>query len=297
MEKEALNVLPSDMLYSNILECASMNLMLVDLNSNLVIYANKACEATYGYSAEEFIGMTIANFSCNDNNKIQREIQRVIKRAPEIYRVLVMHRHQSGRQFPVEVLAKLIVINSRRYILYQTTDITRHTKLQGRINNIIRYLSTHAYRDYLTGAYNRAYLYNVYLPRLIGCNIGVLIIDIDHFKTINDKYGHEGGDLVLSTTVRLIRAALRQKGKIFRFGGDEFIIIVRDMEMPEMKMIIQKIKEVIDTTPILYNQGRIVCSISVGKAKGYVVENNDLDKLIKMADGEMVKSKSLRPIL
>lgn len=297
MDDAIVNDRPSTLFYCKILEFASTNLMLIDLNSNLVVYANKTCEAAYGYLSEEFIGMTIDQFSMTDNNKIQREIQKVIKKAPEAHRILAIHRHKTGRQFPVEIMIKLVVINGRRYLLYQSTDITRHTKLQGRISNLIKYLSNHAYRDYLTGVYNRAYLYNVYLSRVIGCKIGVLVLDIDRFKLINERYGHEGGDIVLQSVAKLIGASLRPKDKIFRYGGDEFVAILRDIDTAEIDQVAQKMSELIAKTSILCNNGKVCCTVSIGKAKGYIVENNDLEDLIRAADSELMKIKSLRPKL
>lgn len=295
MNGDTINVPSSDMFFGEILDLTHDCLLLTDLNSNLIVYANKACEVSYGYDREEFIGMPLTQLSTGDPTKILRNIQSIIKKAPESQRFLMMHIRKNGREFPVEVIARLIIINGRRYILSHNTDITRNTKLQGKLANLIRHLSSQAYRDYLTGAYNRAYLYDVYLPRLIGCNIGVLVIDVDRFKAVNELYGHEGGDLVLKMIVTFISASLRRRDKVFRYGGDEFVVIIRDANSTEINVIVQRITDTIAGTPIMYNQSKISCSVSIGTAKGYIVENGDLDTLIRAADDELFKAKSLRP--
>jgi diguanylate cyclase (GGDEF)-like protein len=86
-------------------------------------------------------------------------------------------------------------------------------------------------RDPLTGLYNRRYLEETMgreLPRArrLGESVGVIVLDIDHFKLLNDTYGHDAGDLVLERTGELLRAATRDSDIACRFGGEEFAVIL-----------------------------------------------------------------------
>lgn len=288
------NIPSSALFYSEILDLTHDCLLLTDLNTGLIVYANKACETTYGYSQEEFIGMPISQISADNQTKQTKYFQKIIKKAPLSQRILTIHKRKNGRQFPVEVIAKLIEINGRRYLLSHNTDITRNNKLQSRINNIIRNLSQQAYRDYLTGAYNRAYLYNVCLPRLIGYKIGLLVIDVDRFKGINERYGHEGGDIVLQMIAKFISSSLRRRDKVFRYGGDEFVVILTNPDCAELEVVAKRIADIVASTPIMYNQGKVLCTVNIGKAKGFIVEDDDLDKLIRVADNELMAIKNCR---
>ena len=86
-------------------------------------------------------------------------------------------------------------------------------------------------RDPLTGLYNRRYLEETMgreLPRArrLGESVGVIVIDIDHFKRLNDTFGHDAGDFVLERTGELLRAATRNSDIACRFGGEEFAVIL-----------------------------------------------------------------------
>jgi diguanylate cyclase (GGDEF)-like protein len=86
-------------------------------------------------------------------------------------------------------------------------------------------------RDPLTGLYNRRYLEETMgreLPRArrLGESVGVIVLDIDHFKQLNDTYGHDAGDFVLERTGELLRAATRNSDIACRFGGEEFAVIL-----------------------------------------------------------------------
>ncbi|MPN52606.1 Diguanylate cyclase DosC [bioreactor metagenome] len=129
---------------------------------------------------------------------------------------------------------------------------------------------------------------------MIGREVGVLVIDIDRFKTINERYGHEGGDLVLQMLVKFMSSSLRRCDKVFRYGGDEFAIILANPDCAEVEAVAQRIAGVIASTPIVYSQGKVLCTVSIGKAKGYIVENGDLDSLIRVADNELMTIKNLR---
>ena len=106
---------------------------------------------------------------------------------------------------------------------------------------LIVYLSMQEYglnTDYLTGAYNRRQLDN-YIRTKIKLSrpesiIGVICVDLNEFKLINDNYGHEAGDKALKTSVAVLRKSLRPNDFIARTGGDEFVILLDDLSSPDM---------------------------------------------------------------
>lgn len=281
----------ADQFLSEILDLTHDCLLLIDVKTQLIVYANQACQELYGYSQEELIGTPISRINITGDDNIVKEMQKVIKKYPNSYRFETIHS-KKGRPVPVEVISKMIILNQRRYFLSHVTNIAKRKRLQNKIDSLIRDLSNQAYRDYLTGTYNRAFLYKVCLPRLTGQYVGLLMIDIDCFKRINDLYGHAGGDHMLVKMAGIIGTCLRSRDKIVRYGGDEFVIILPQVDSQAIQTIADRISNTVLATNFIFNQAKIGCSVSIGIASDYLFNDKQLEQLIKQADQNLLKMKT-----
>jgi diguanylate cyclase (GGDEF)-like protein len=152
-----------------------------------------------------------------------------------------------------------------------------------------------AYHDKLTGLANRNYFVDKF-KRLkeeadfSGDNIGVLFIDIDKFKLINDSYGHDTGDEVLKNIASRMENSLKEKDLKARMGGDEFVIALADLSSKDKVIKVAKrlIKEI--KKPLIVNGEEINISISAG-VSFYPDDSKELEILIKEADSAMYKAK------
>ena len=138
-------------------------------------------------------------------------------------------------------------------------------------------------RDPLTGAYNRRYLeeleFSLKRPTAIW---GVLVIDLDNFKDVNDRFGHEEGDRVLQGVAHFIGRYGRAEDQLIRFGGDEFVVLIDVKSDEEVRMVSERIREAAKReSPI---------SLSVGHAVRRPGEN--LSEVIRRADEDMYRDKS-----
>lgn len=284
----------SQSIFVEMLDLTPDALLLIDLNTKLIVYANKACVKYYGYEQEEFLGMGMENLTASDKNKTASEFQETIKKYPDVYHYYTMHVRKNGCLFPVEVITRMVVINERRYFLSHITNVIRNSGLKDKFNSLISQINSQADRDSLTGAYNRAYLYNVYLPQMMSCSIGLIIFDIDYFKTINDQYGHKGGDMILQTLVKIILSCTRSQDTTVRYGDDEFVVILPNVTGTDIKCVARRVQTAVASTVVLLNQEKVSYSVSAGMALGHLVEAYDLDHIIKKADNELSKVKSMR---
>ncbi|GGD56759.1 GGDEF domain-containing protein [Lacimicrobium alkaliphilum] len=145
-------------------------------------------------------------------------------------------------------------------------------------------LATMATKDHLTGLGNRA-SFDDALHRLISHakrnnnRFGLVVLDMDRFKAINDEYGHQEGDKVLINVARAISDCLRDTDFAFRFGGDEFCCLIEQADQKSMLCIAQRIRRAMESYPLLVKH-RVSCSIGVSLYR----EGDSSESLFERAD-------------
>lgn len=190
------------------------------------------------------------------------------------------------------VLLKKAIINSKTAI--QTIilneqlkeEIQKYSDAQSRIEYL-------AYHDHLTGIWNRRYI-ETHLEKLeaLGKRFGVLLVDINHFKRINDTYGHRCGDQLLINFTQNLLKNLQYHDFLGRYGGDEFIIIYQELHGYESFVSTAKaLKEAMHQTYTIHDI-EINSTASVGWAV-FMDDTYDLDELLHLADERMYEDKKL----
>jgi len=152
-----------------------------------------------------------------------------------------------------------------------------------------------AQTDALTGLANRARLSDVFeqeRKRSLrnGTPLSMLVVDLDHFKQVNDQHGHEAGDLALRHVADTLRASLRATDLATRLGGEEFAILLTDTTTDQAHRVADKIRHVIEATPIPYHDQAIRLTISGGIAQ-FGPDGADLRSLIGRADQFLYHAK------
>ena len=117
----------------------------------------------------------------------------------------------------------------------------------------------------------------------------ILFIDIDHFKGINDRFGHEGGDEVLREFARLLRSNLRKEDLVARFGGEEFVIELPGASMAEADAIAERIRAEAQASGVAFRSSRIDYTVSIGISSGAF--GDPLDRLLSTADAQLYLAK------
>lgn len=176
-----------------------------------------------------------------------------------------------------------------RVIAFHDVTLQKHTEL-----NLIEREALYkdlSVRDNLTGIYNRRKLlsslkscYNT--AHLTGCVSSLIFFDLDHFKTINDRYGHATGDLVLKCVSESIAACLRKKDVFGRWGGDEFMIILPDTEKQKAEKIMKRVLSRLSTLKLPIEE-TITCSYGISSTQ----EESCPEALIHQADMAMYHIK------
>jgi diguanylate cyclase (GGDEF)-like protein len=154
----------------------------------------------------------------------------------------------------------------------------------------------YANRDYLTGLYNRRYFFQAmgeYVEDVkeSGEKFAVAMIDIDHFKKVNDTYGHDIGDKVIITLADILRSSTSPRDVVARFGGEEFCIVLKNINRYSALDILERIRsEVEEYSFAIDKEQHIKFTISIGA----VVHNDedDLEETINEADMCLYKAKN-----
>lgn len=154
-----------------------------------------------------------------------------------------------------------------------------------------RYRATH---DSLTGLWNRAAILDILKREMIrsqreGTAVGVLLADLDHFKNINDTYGHLAGDAVLREVAQRLNAGVRAYDAVGRYGGEEFLIVLSACEEEPIKHA-ERIRTLISADPIGTAEGAIPVTLSLGAAWNREFLH-DLESLLKTADIALYRAK------
>jgi diguanylate cyclase (GGDEF)-like protein len=171
-----------------------------------------------------------------------------------------------------------------------------------RVNNTIEALENiqtimhYANRDYLTGLYNRRYFFDsmqeyVEDVKESGEKFAVAMIDIDHFKKVNDTYGHDVGDKVIVTLADILRSSTNPQDVVARFGGEEFCIVLKNINRYSALDILERIRQTVESYSVDIGKEQFVnFTISIGAVIHR--EEDDLEESINEADMCLYKAKN-----
>ncbi len=176
-------------------------------------------------------------------------------------------------------------------------DLLRHGLALALNNAVIHERLQHlAALDPLTGAYNRRFglarLHEEY-GRAVrsGTPLGLMIFDIDHFKDVNDTYGHLVGDRVLVKISQVARSAIREGDIMLRYGGEEFLIVLPSASKTDMHRLSERIRRLVEDTSVTEDEQTVRVTISVGSTSFPHPDIANEEALIKRADEALYQAK------
>jgi len=256
----------------------------------IIRFANPAFELASGYRQEELIGESPSIVkSGHHNGEFFRHFWNTIL-SGRSFRGVFTNRHKDGSIYHEDKTVTPIVDPSGAvtHFLSIGKDVTCRVQE-------LEHLTQLAYYDELTGLPNRTLLtdrllHALSLAKRHSSLVGVLFIDLDQFKRVNDTLGHAAGDELLCTTADRIRSCLRECDTVSRLSGDEFIVVLEELHMHhEAHMAAEKLMKAI-VRPLKLNQREVSVTCSIGVTVGPDVGDN-VETLIKKADVAMYAAK------
>jgi diguanylate cyclase (GGDEF)-like protein/PAS domain S-box-containing protein len=262
-------------------------------------YWNKEAERITGYSREEVVGhycydeiLQHINDEginlCFEGCPLQAAVNDGKRREAEVY----LH-HKDGHRIPVIIRA--VPIKGKDDKIIGAVELFLENKKSKTLEEKLLELKKENYRDELTKISNRKYLESI-LEELLSRknieneNIVFCFLDIDDFKNINDNYGHLIGDRVLSMAAKTLDNNIRPSDKTFRWGGDEFALILFGLDNKEsVGRLLNRLKSLVNNSYLDYEDKKISITISFGATR--IKRDDSIKSLTKRADNNMYESK------
>lgn len=284
--------------YKEIIDNLYDGIYFVD-RDRMITYWNKGAERITGYAADQTVGR-----ACRDNllNHVTSNGLQLCENNCPLAAVMedgnpreaeVFLRHADGHRLPVVIRATALR-DSTGNIIGAIESFSNNTNLmiaRRRLNEMSQLART----DVLTRIGNRIHTEGR-LRAVIAefentqTMAGVLFMDIDHFKKVNDTYGHDAGDKVLCMVANTLRHALRASDTIGRWGGEEFVAILHDIFDERMLFkAAEKARTLIEASRLDMEGRSLSVTISTGATRPY--SNDTPESIIRRADGLMYRSK------
>lgn len=167
------------------------------------------------------------------------------------------------------------------------------------VNQRTRILEELSITDELTKLYNRRYLFKrlheeFHRSNRYGDRFSVVMLDLDHFKKVNDTYGHQAGDMVLYEIAGILRRSIRQMDMVARFGGEEFVVLLPSIEESHAYLFCERLREKIRNFQFTYLPKGVFLTVSMGIVDYPTEGLQDVDLIIKAADKALYKAKETR---
>ena len=286
--------------FRSILDSLYEGVYCVD-NERKIVFWNRGAERITGYSASEVVGS-----SCADNILVHVDEQGqnlCISGCPLMATIelgkshaednLFLH-HKNGHRVPVSVSVSSIRDSDGRVIgaieIFRENFVTVYDK------QYIEDLKRAAMLDPLTGIPNRRSLETKLRAAIeeklrFNTSLGIFFADIDHFKKVNDTYGHEAGDQVLKMVAKTLNSSMRAYNLLGRWGGEEFIGIVTHIDSEGLRILAKKLRVLVETSFLDYNGKMINVTVTIGgtMSRG----NESMQSILQRVDELLYKGKKI----
>lgn len=268
------------------IETSPSGFWIVDHGGQL-LDVNTAYERLSGYSREELLTKHIADLEAvEDPVQTRRHMKDIVAKGHGNFESV--HRRKDGTQWNVEVVCSYAAAEGGRFFVF-VRDITER-------RNIAELNWHHANFDHLTDLPNRALLFDrlstaCALARRNKKRVAFLFMDLDGFKSVNDRLGHEAGDEVLIEVAQRWMGCVRSADTVARLGGDEFAIVAGGIERTEdVARLATKLVEETKRTITLSSGAECQVGASIGVSV-YPTDAVEMDTLVNLADAAMYESK------
>jgi len=264
-------------------------IILADVHGN-VIFWNESAQRIFGYTEKEMAGKPLTVLmSPQDRDAHQKGLERIrlTGKSKYIGKTKEMQAlRKNGEKFPIELSVAMWNVGEKTFYSGIVRDITKRKRLESE-------LQTRADTDTLTQVFNRI-KYDEIVKREIerarryNHPLSLIMFDIDHFKIVNDTYGHAVGDYVLQALTQIVKLNLRETDYLVRWGGEEFVIIAPDTDIERAEILAERVRKSAEEYKF-ERAGTVTVSFGVTQ----FTKNDTEDTLIRRTDDALYSAKRM----
>ncbi|MFQ5444620.1 MAG: diguanylate cyclase, partial [Nitrospinales bacterium] len=250
--------------FSQIVHLAADSIIAVDDNLK-VVYFNREAEKVFGYCFDEIVGQHLNVLIPSRYHDQHDQYVRQFNESGVTARLMgertaeVQALRRDGREF----FAEISIVKAGKFLAAIIRDVTEKKEIEKQLKIFAEY-------DSLTGIMNRRKIEEVAQIEIerasrFSRTLSLLLLDIDHFKRINDAYGHDVGDLAIKHLVSVSTKNMRKVDSMGRWGGEEFIILLPEVGKEGISVFAEKIRRAVEQQPLrLDDHKKIFSTISIG---------------------------------
>lgn len=279
-------MLDNEQILRSMLEILPVPIYIARWSDGKLLFVNRKTCLLFQQSAGPLLKSKSVDFYVNPKDR--ENLQALIETVRDMREVEIRMRTAQGREFTAELAAIMMDYGGERAVLVALNDISQRKELEAELFH-------QASIDALTGISNRRYFMiqaesELRRARRFGRPMSVMMIDLDHFKPINDRLGHATGDAVLAGVVKLALESLRQSDIMGRLGGEEFAVIMPETGLAAAVDAANRLRLHIAEKPVIALNTAVTCTTSVGVAE-LKSDDGSIDDLLHRADEALYRAK------
>jgi len=273
--------------YRNLVENAPFPIIISRIDDGAILYLNPQAARKLAVARSYILGKSPRAFYVQPEERDQLVAQ--LRQQGFLQHREVHLRTAAGELFWANLSATLIQFEEQSAVFFAIIDISERKALEQRLRTL-------AMTDELTGLYNRRHFTQCGVEEVVraqryGTPFSLLMLDVDHFKAVNDTYGHESGDEVLRHLAALLRPQLRSLDIVGRLGGEEFGVILPNTALDEARCLAERLRQAVVQNEIVTRYALLKLSVSIGVAAfGPAIQT--IDDLLRYADQALYQAKA-----
>lgn len=285
-EKTEASLRESEERYRRLFEASPAVQVIIDPNDGRILDANGAALAFYGYSEPQMLQKHLTDITAQSAGELQSGIESILDYHDNYF--IMQHRLSNQEIRDVEVYATPIVWQGQEVLQSIVIDVTERARLEAELKQL-------ASTDELTGAFNRRKFLEIarkewQRSRRFNHPLSLIMMDIDHFKSINDTYGHAVGDEALKALVTAVEEGLRDQDELGRLGGEEFGILLIETDAVDAQAVAERLRRTLESMHVVTKGHDIQFTVSCG-VTGISIYEEDLSKALIRADQALYRAK------